>query len=57
MQGSGNDKVLNTEPGKGISIDDLALMICKEPAKVQYVQHPHPHQEIKRVVCNNSKAI
>ncbi len=51
-----NREVLNAGLGKDISIKDLALMICKDPAKIQYVPHPHPQSEIKRLVCDNSKA-
>lgn len=51
-----NGEVLNAGLGKDIAIKDLALMICKDPDKIQFVQHLHPQSEIKKLICNNSKA-
>ena len=51
-----NREVLNAGLGKDIAIKDLAFMICKDSAKIQFVPHLHPQSEIKKLVCNNSKA-
>ena len=51
-----NREVLNAGLGKDIAIKDLAYMICKDPTKIEYIPHIHPQSEIKKLICNNSKA-
>jgi nucleoside-diphosphate-sugar epimerase len=31
-------------------------MICKDPARIEFIPHIHPQSEIKKLICNNSKA-
>lgn len=50
-----NREVLNAGLGTDIAIKDLALKICKDPAKIKFVSHPHPQSEIKRLICSNAK--
>ena len=50
-----NGEVLNAGLGKDIAIKDLALMVCKDSSKIQFVPHIHPQSEIKRLICNYSK--
>jgi len=49
-------EVINAGSGKDISINDLALMICKDKSRIKHVSHPHPRSEIRRLVCDYSKA-
>ncbi|MCJ7720068.1 MAG: GDP-mannose 4,6-dehydratase, partial [Candidatus Hadarchaeum sp.] len=49
-------EVINAGSGKDISINDLALMICNDKSKIKHVSHPHPQSEIRKLVCNYSKA-
>jgi nucleoside-diphosphate-sugar epimerase len=49
-------EVINAGSGKDISINKLALMICGNTNKIKHVSHPHPQSEIRRLVCDYSKA-
>jgi dTDP-glucose 4,6-dehydratase len=49
-------EVINAGSGKDVSINDLALMICKDKSRIKHVSHPHPQSEIRRLVCDYSKA-
>jgi len=49
-------EVINVGSGKDISINDLAFMICKDKSKIKHVPHPHPQSEIRKLVCDYSKA-
>lgn len=49
-------EVINAGSGKDISINDLALMICRDKRKIKHVPHPHPQSEIRKLVCDYSKA-
>ncbi len=49
-------EVLNAGTGKSTSINDLALMVCKDETKIKHVPHHHPRSEIQNLVCNYSKA-
>jgi len=49
-------EVINAGSGKDVSINDLALMICKDKRKIEHVPHPHPQSEIRRLVCDYYKA-
>jgi dTDP-glucose 4,6-dehydratase len=49
-------EVINAGSGKDISINDLALMICKDKGRIKHVPHPHPQSEIRKLVCDYSKA-
>lgn len=52
-----NGQTINGGTGRDISIKDLALLIAKDPNKIQFVPHHHPQSEIMRLVCDNTKAI
>jgi nucleoside-diphosphate-sugar epimerase len=49
-------EVINAGSGKDISINDLALMICRDRRRIKHVPHPHPQSEIRKLVCDYSKA-
>ncbi len=49
-------EVINAGSGRDISINDLALLICKDKNRIKHVPHPHPQAEIQRLVCDYSKA-
>ena len=48
-------EVINAGTGREVSIKDLALMICKDKARIKHVPHPHPQSEVRRLVCDYSK--
>jgi UDP-glucose 4-epimerase len=49
-------QVINAGMGKDITINDLALLICKDKSKIRHVHHHHPQSEIPKLVCDYSKA-
>ena len=49
-------EVINAGTGKDVSINDLARMICKDKTKIKHVPHIHPQSEIRKLVCDCSKA-
>lgn len=49
-------EVINAGTGRDISINDLALMICRDGTRIKHVPHHHPHSEIHKLVCDYSKA-
>lgn len=49
-------EVINAGSGKDISINDLALVICKDKGKIEHIPHPHTQSEIRKLVCDYSKA-
>jgi len=49
-------EVINAGTGKDISMNDLALMICRDETKIKHVPHHHPQSEIRKLVCDYSKA-
>jgi UDP-glucose 4-epimerase len=49
-------EVINAGTGRDISINDLALMICRDETRIKHVPHHHPHSEIHKLVCDYSKA-
>lgn len=49
-------QVFNAGTGEDITINDLALLICKDEKKIKHVPHHHPQAEIQRLVCDYSKA-
>lgn len=49
-------EVINAGSGKDVSINKLALMICGDRSRIRYVSHPHPQSEIRKLVCDCSKA-
>ncbi len=51
-----NGEIINAGFGEDISINDLALMIAKDPKRIRHVKHHHPQSEIPKLVCDYSKA-
>jgi len=51
-----NGEVMNAGLGKDIAIKDLALMIAGNNEMVRFVKHHHPQAEIKKLLCDYSKA-
>ncbi|WP_080844004.1 SDR family NAD(P)-dependent oxidoreductase [Cytobacillus gottheilii] len=51
-----NGEIVNAGLGRDISVNDLAMLIVKNPAKIEHVEHIHPQSEIKKLLCNYEKA-
>lgn len=49
-------EIINAGTGRDVSINELALMICGNPKMIKHVKHPHPQAEIRKLVCDFSKA-
>ena len=49
-------EVINAGSGKDIAINDLALLICKDPERFVHVKHHHPQSEIPKLLCDYTKA-
>ena len=49
-------EVINAGTGRDVEINRLALMICGEKGIIKHVPHPHPQAEIRRLICDYSKA-
>ena len=49
-------EIINAGSGNDIAIKDLALLICKNPKRIKYVEHHHPQSEIPKLLCNYTKA-
>ena len=49
-------QIINAGSGKDIAINDLALLICKDPKRIEHVEHHHPQSEIQKLLCDNTKA-
>lgn len=49
-------QVINAGSGKDISINDLALLICEDSGRIEYVAHHHPQSEIQKLLGDYSKA-
>ena len=50
------NEIINAGTGKDISINNLALLICKDEARIKHIPHIHPQSEIRKLVCDCSKA-
>lgn len=48
--------ILNAGSGRDIRIRDLALLIAKDPSRVEHVPHHHPQSEIPKLVCDYNLA-
>ncbi len=51
-----NGHIVNAGLGRDISINDLALLIAQDPSRIRHVPHIHPQSEIRKLLCNASKA-
>jgi UDP-glucose 4-epimerase len=49
-------EIINAGTGRDISINDLALMICRDETRIKHIPHHHPQSEIRKLVCDYSKA-
>ncbi len=49
-------QVINAGLGRDFTIYYLAKMICSDPEKIQFIEHHHPQSEIKKLLCDSSKA-
>jgi len=49
-------QIINAGLGRDISINDLALLICNDQDRIEHVEHPHPQSEIRKLLCDCSKA-
>jgi len=56
MDSRADDNILNAGLGKDVSINDLALLICGDEARIKHVEHIHPQSEIQKLLCNYEKA-
>ncbi|MEE9259454.1 MAG: GDP-mannose 4,6-dehydratase [Nitrospinaceae bacterium] len=49
-------ETINAGSGKDIAILDLARMVCQDDSRIQFMDHHHPQSEIKKLLCDYSKA-
>jgi UDP-glucose 4-epimerase len=60
VKASFNDKavgeVINGGYGQDITINDLAVLISKDPESIKHVMHHHPQSEIPKLLCDYTKA-
>jgi UDP-glucose 4-epimerase len=49
-------EAVNGGTGSDISINDLALRVCGDKTRIKHIQHHHPQSEIRKLVCDYSKA-
>ena len=49
-------EVINAGFGVDISINELARLIEDDESQIEYIKHHHPQSEIRKLVCDNSKA-
>jgi nucleoside-diphosphate-sugar epimerase len=51
-----NGQIFNAGTGRDIAINELALLIAGDTLKIKHVPHIHPQSEIKKLICDCSKA-
>ena len=51
-----NGQIINAGLGQDITINELALKICKNLNQIQHVEHIHSQSEIPKLLCNSHKA-
>lgn len=49
-------RTINAGTGKDISINDLAILVCRDSKKIEHVEHHHPQSEIQKLQCDSSLA-
>lgn len=49
-------EIMNAGLGKDITINDLAFLISGNVSQIKHIEHIHPQSEIKKLLCNYSKA-
>ncbi len=53
---SADGEIINAGTGRDITINDLAVLICRDESRIRHVEHIHPQSEIAKLVCDSSKA-
>ncbi|SMC40373.1 dTDP-glucose 4,6-dehydratase [Sporomusa malonica] len=51
-----NGEIVNAGLGRDVSINELALLIAKDEARIKHLPHIHPQSEIMKLLCNSTKA-
>lgn len=51
-----NGQIFNAGIGKDISVNGLASIIAEDKDKIVYVEHHHPQSDVRKLVCDYSKA-
>lgn len=49
-------QIFNAGLGRDISINELAALIMKDPARIVHLPHIHPQSEIRKLLCDYGKA-
>ncbi len=49
-------RVINAGTGHDVTVNELAGLICREPARIKHVPHIHPQAEIQRLLANPALA-
>ncbi|MFQ5874629.1 MAG: dTDP-glucose 4,6-dehydratase [Dehalococcoidia bacterium] len=49
-------EVINAGTGRSVTINELASLIYKDEGMIKHVSHPCPQSEIRKLVCDYSKA-
>ncbi|MCX5884648.1 MAG: GDP-mannose 4,6-dehydratase [Proteobacteria bacterium] len=49
-------QVINAGSGQDITINDLGRIVCPDERKIRYLPHHHLQSEIKRLLCDSTKA-
>lgn len=49
-------QIFNAGLGQDISINELAALIMKDPARIVHLPHIHPQSEIRKLLCDYGKA-
>ena len=56
FSGEAVGEIINAGSGNDIAIKELALLICKNPEGIKYVEHHHPQSEIPKLLSDYTKA-
>lgn len=51
-----NGMIINAGSGRDITINDLAVLICRDQERIRHVPHIHPQSEIRKLLCDYSLA-
>jgi len=51
-----NGEIVNAGLGSDISVNELAKLIVDDVTRIKHVEHIHPQSEIRKLLCNYSKA-
>ena len=56
MDKRADGQLLNAGLGSDVSINELAVLICRDELRIIHVPHIHPQSEIQKLLCNYDKA-